>query len=64
MDFTIEAVQKMEKDLNVVVKQILKSCKISSVDEINHSLLMKPNKDPLASFVERRAALKCYIENC
>ena len=49
----MDATQNMEKDLTSVVKQILKSCKVTSVDEINHSLLMKSNKDPLADFVEQ-----------
>ena len=52
----MENVQKMDRDLNSVVKQIMRSCKVQSVDEVTHTLLMKPSacsKDALASFVEK-----------
>ena len=44
----------MEKGLSSVALQILKICKVQSVEGVTHSLLMKPNsctKDALASFV-------------
>ena len=68
MDFSIETVQKIEKDLNLVVRDVLKSCKVQSVDEINHALLMKQSccsKDALATFVERLLKLSsAKIELC
>ena len=58
----------MEKDLTLVVRDVLKSCKVQSVDEINHSLLMKQSccsKDALATFVERLLKLtSANIELC
>ena len=46
------------------MKQILKSCKVQSVEEVTHAVLMKPrscSKDALASFVEK--LLKLSISN-
>ena len=57
----MENMQKMEKDHNSVLKQILKSCTVQSVEEVTHALLMKPSKDALASFVEK--LLKLTISN-
>ena len=60
----MEDMQKMEKDQNSVLKQILKSCKVQSVEEVTHAALMKPSccsKDTLASFVEK--LLKLSISN-
>ena len=50
----MDNLQKIDRDLDSVVKQILKSCKVQSVDEVTHALLMKPSacsKDALAIFV-------------
>ena len=64
----MDIMQKMEKDLNTVVKQILKSCKVQSVEEVSHALLMKPSactKDALASFVEKLLKLSTSnVEFC
>ena len=60
----MEDMQKMEKDQNSVLKQILKSCKVQSVEEVTHAALMKPSccsKDTLAGFVEK--LLKLSISN-
>ena len=58
----------MEKDLNSVIRAVLKSCKVQSVHEIDHTLLMKPSccsKDTLAGFVERLLKLSsANIELC
>ena len=58
----------MEKDLTLVVRDVLKSCKVQSVDEINHALLMRQSccsKDALATFVERLLKLtSANIELC
>lgn len=58
----------MEKELNTIVKQILKSCKVQNVEEVNHALLAKPNlcnKDTLASFVDKLLKLStCHLANC
>ena len=65
MDFSIETMQKLEKDQSSVMQQILKSCKVQSVKDVNHALLMKPNKDVLASFVEKLLQLSTnHLELC
>ena len=68
MEFSIDNLQKMDCDLDSVVKQILKSCKVQSVDEVTHALSMKPSacsKDALASFVEKLLRLSTIsLELC
>ena len=58
----------MEKDLGGVVKQIVKSCKVQNLEEVNQALLAKPNlcnKDTLASFVDKLLKLyTCNLANC
>ena len=63
MDFSVGSLHKMEKELNNVTKQVLKSCKVQSVEEVNQSLLVKPavHKDVLANFVEK--LLKLSVDN-
>ena len=64
----MDDMQKMEKDQNSVLKQILKSCKVQSVEEVTHAALMKPSccsKDTLASFVEKLMKLSISnLESC
>ena len=58
----------MEKELGTIVKQIVKSCKVQNLEEVNQALLAKPNlcnKDTLASFVDKLLKLStCNIANC
>ena len=63
MDFSVGSLHKMEKELNNVTKQILKCCKVQSVEEVNPSLMLKPavHKDVLANFVEK--LLKLSVDN-
>ena len=63
MDFSVGSLHKMEKELNNVTKQILKCCKVQSVEEVSQSLLVKPaiHKDVLANFVEE--LLKLSVDN-
>ena len=63
MDFSVGSLHKMEKELNHVTKQILKCCKVQSVEEVNQSLMVKPavHKDVLANFVEK--LLKLSVDN-
>ena len=42
----------MEQELTVSLKNVLKASKVSSVDELSHSGLMKMNKDNLVTFVQ------------
>ena len=50
----MEYVVNMEEKLSSVAKQILKICKVQSLEEVTHPLLMKHyacTKDALVSFV-------------
>ena len=57
MDFSVNALTKMEKELTVKLNQVLKASKVLSTDELTHHGLMKMNKDTLANFVEDLAKL-------
>ena len=57
MDFSVTDLPKTEKEFNLALKQVLKTNKIYSIDELNESTLMKLNKDTLAGYVENLAKL-------
>lgn len=57
MDFTVTDLHKMEKNLRSSMDQILHATKAQSVEALNHSVLMKMNKDTLANFVENISKL-------
>ena len=47
----------MEKELNTAMQKVLKTVKISSLSELNHSALLKLNKDPLVTLFENMCHL-------
>ena len=57
MDFSVTDLHKTEKELNLALKQVLKTNKIYSIDEMNESTLMKLNKETLAGYVKNLAKL-------
>lgn len=65
MDFTVNSLNKIEKDIFATMNQVLKAANVQTVEELNHTVLMKVNKDPLAKFVENLAKLwKNNVELC
>ena len=57
MDFSVEHLNRFEKELSLAMNEILKMSKAQSVTELNHSRLMAVNKDPLATAVENLSKL-------
>ena len=57
MEFSIDSLHKMEKDLNTALNLIMKTSKVDNVDNLNRTILMKWNKDPLAEWVEKLSKL-------
>ena len=47
----------MVKELNLALKQVLKTNKFHSIDELNESTLIKLNKNTLEGFVENLTKL-------
>ncbi len=65
MDFTVQSLHNMEKDLNSTLLKLFKDTKTHAVEELNHTILVKLHKDPLADFVEKLAVLlKSNLELC
>ena len=65
MDYSVDSLHRIEKDLNAAFNLVIKTAKVDSVEELNHNALMKVNKDPLADCVEKLAKLlKTNIELC
>lgn len=52
MDFSVEKLYNSEKEMQTILKQIVKATKTCSTREINHSILMKLNKDVLSTYVK------------
>ncbi len=52
MDFSIEALHSLEKDMQTALQQLFKTVKISSISELSHPNLVKLQKDPLATLVK------------
>ena len=52
MDFSVHSLHAMEKQMNRKKQEVLKAVKISSGAVLNHTALMKLNKDSLATLVE------------
>ena len=52
MDFSIDTLHSFEKEMLAAEQKILKTVKISCITDLNHSTLMRQNKDPLASMVQ------------
>ena len=57
MEFSIDSLHKMEMDLNAALNMIMKTSKVDTVENLNHTALMKWNKDPLADWVEKLSKL-------
>jgi len=57
MDFSVTELHKIEKYLNSAMDYILEATKIRTRHELNHSVLMKMNKDTLADFVSNLSTL-------
>ena len=47
----------MERDLNTALNIITKTSKVDNVDNLNRTVLMRCNKDPLADWVEQLSKL-------
>ena len=59
------SLHNIEKDLNAAFSFVLKSAKVNNDEELNHTSLMKMNKDPLANCVEKLfKLLKSNVELC
>ncbi len=53
MDFTVDSLHTMEKDLEGVLLQTLTATKVQTIEELNRATLIKQlNKDPLADLVQ------------
>jgi hypothetical protein len=48
MEFSIDFLHNLEKDLNTVLNLITKTSKVENVINLNRTVLMECNKDPLA----------------
>ena len=52
MDFSVEMLHAMEKDMDSEIVKLMKSLNVSSISEINQKSLEKTlNKGPLATFL-------------
>ena len=61
----MDSLHSIEKDLNAAVSFVLKSAKVDTAEELNHSTLMKMYKDPLSDCVELLfKLLRSNIELC
>ena len=52
MDFSVEVLHDMEKDINAAKQKILKATKASSASELTVPALMKLSKDSITGFLE------------
>ena len=52
MDFNVKSVNSLEKEFNVAIRQVLKDTKVKCVEDLNHNVLMRLNKDPLANILD------------
>ena len=52
MDFTLNSLHQTDEDLETVFKSIRRTLNIDEIDNMNHGMLMKQNKETLANFVE------------
>ena len=57
MEFSIDSLHKMETDLSAALNTIMKTSKVDTVENLNHTALMKWNKDSLADWVEKLSKL-------
>ena len=57
MEFSLDSLHSMEKDLNTALNLIMKTSKVDNVDNLNRTVLMKWNKDHLAEWVEKLSKL-------
>ena len=56
---------KMEKELMSVLKNVTKNTKTQTIDELNHSSLMRLNKDVLAKLiVDLAGCLNSNLDIC
>ena len=62
MDFSVEMLHTMEKDMDLEIVKLMKSLNVSSISEINQKSLEKTlNKGPLATFLS--SFVKLYEKN-
>ena len=57
MDFSVDLLYNSEKNMKANLQQLLKDTKTTAVAELNHSTLMKLNKDALVNYVKNLANL-------
>ena len=57
MDFSVNLLHTMEKDMKFGILQVLKAANVSSAEEIDESVLMKVDKDTLIIFVNSLVSL-------
>ena len=57
MDFSVDLLYNSEKNMKANLQQLLKDTKTTAVMELNHSTLMKLNKDALVNYVKNLANL-------
>ena len=52
MDFSVDLLHTMEKEMTSEVQKILKVVNVACSSEVNETVLMRLNKNPLAKFVD------------
>ena len=52
MAFSVNLLNTMEKEMTSEIQKLLKAVNVSSASEVNESVLMRLNKNPLAQFVD------------
>jgi len=53
MDFTVESLHAMEKDMNSEFQKLLKAVNVTSASDLSETVLLKLNKNPLANTILR-----------
>jgi hypothetical protein len=51
MDFSVESLHAMERDMGSEILKLMKAVNVSSTSEINQNNLQRLNKGPLSSFL-------------
>ena len=63
MDFTLNSLHQTDEDLETVFKSIRRTLNIDEIDNMNHGMLMKQNKETLANFVEALTGVLSKSQN-